>query len=141
MKLPGENRYISLQTEGIAEHLKGQEVSNELYSDDTVISYPAYIIAYGDVEILPHSLDALEGLLDARAEDKGYVYVAQDFSGTSLKNLVELGAGDKYLLDEVLIDIVRELFDNKASIFYTEAECVRPRKLDMNNLRSIKLEL
>lgn len=139
MKLPGTNKYASLQSSNISDHLIGTEVTSNMRESVSGVKYPAYALVYGDCMLLPHTLEAIMGLLDPEAEEKSYVYAAEQMTDSTLTNLTLLGAGDKYLLEDLLNDMIAGLSSGGMELYYTDNKDTPLRKIKPNSF--IKLNL
>lgn len=133
---PGTD-YEDLLTESVQNKITGDFISTDFRGKTQGINYPAYLLVHNNHVILPHSMEAIMGMLTeaANLEDPIAVYVASDTQG---KNLLYLGSGEKYVLDTLLNKITTAMFNGIMDIYVADSSdggFVRVKKDDLSKFR------
>ena len=139
MELPQGNGYESLMTKSVAEKLDGDSVAVSAIEEVVDLEYPLYILEHNNYATLPHSIEAILGLLNPDAQDKASVYITSDIQTDS--KLIYLGSGDKYVLESMLSEIVDVMYAKHMNVYYVASKGSKITKIKINDLSKLRLHL
>lgn len=139
MQLPSDGlSYTDIQTESVGNKISGAMISTVSIESVDGLEFPAYIIEHNDYVTLPHSLEAVLGLLDKSMKDTASVYVTRSVKGDKI---LELGKGDRLLLEDVLLAVVSTMYSNHVKVYFSPCANQNFVLLKNDDLSKLRLHL
>ena len=141
MELPNdidlETGFEDLKTSSVSETITQEYIATDSDRPQAEMEYPAYILEHNEHITLPHSLEAVEGLLHPEGDSLASVYVTPSLDSGEL---FLMGKGEAQTLEDLLLIVIDSMFNKQIKVYYSPDGIESFYELT-NNLSKIKLEL